>query len=205
MERTPEQRAKQAEAQARFRARQKALGVRRILSDREREQQRIYVAAKRAEARENGEVLPADSWHERNPEKHRERVRRYAAAHPERVREVGRVSQAARRSTPWGTINNRLWPILHVALRRNLPGVRSKYCAALGYTWGDLRAHLEKQFTPAMGWENWGAVWELDHIKPLSSFRYKSLEDPLFRECWALDNLRPLLRHENASKGAKHL
>lgn len=74
----------------------------------------------------------------------------------------------------------------------------------MGYMWPDFRAHLGAQFTPAMSWENWGDVWELDHIKPLSSFRYESLDDPLFRECWALRNLRPLPREENATKGAKH-
>lgn len=54
-----------------------------------------------------------------------------------------------------------------------------------------------------MTWETWGAVWEIDHIKPLSHFRYESISDPLFRECWALNNLRPLLRAENASKFTK--
>jgi predicted AlkP superfamily pyrophosphatase or phosphodiesterase len=95
-----------------------------------------------------------------------------------------------------------MWTIVHDGVRRRSGG-RSKYCVALGYTWADLRAYLEERFTPGMSWENWGEVWELDHIKPLSSFQYQSLEDPLFRECWALSNLRPLHREANATKGAK--
>jgi hypothetical protein len=72
------------------------------------------------------------------------------------------------------------------------------------YLWSDLRAHLEVQFVGGMTWDNWGTVWEVDHIKPLSLFQYTNLEDPLFREAWALSNLRPLLAHLNASKGKKH-
>lgn len=56
-----------------------------------------------------------------------------------------------------------------------------------------------------MTWDNWGDVWELDHIKPLSLFKYTSLDDPLFREAWALSNLRPLWREANASKGKKFI
>jgi len=100
-------------------------------------------------------------------------------------------------------MNHTLFCLLHRGVRAKINRA-SKYNVYLGYTWADLRAHLEAQFTPAMSWENWGDVWELDHIKPLSSFRYESLDDPLFRECWALSNLRPLPRKENATKGAKH-
>jgi hypothetical protein len=204
MDRTPEQKAKQAAAQARFRAKQKALGIKRVLTGRERERQRAYAAERRAKARETGETLPSDSWWRNNIEKHRARGQRWRDENPERSAELTRIDQRRRRSTPWGMINNRIWPLLHSGVRRNSKGMASKYCVAFGYAWADLRAHLEAQFTPAMTWENWGDVWELDHIKPLSSFKYTSLDDPLFRECWALSNLRPLPRQENASKGAKH-
>lgn len=89
---------------------------------------------------------------------------------------------------------------MHGCVRRN-SGNASKYTAALGYLWSALRAHLEARFEPGMTWENWGDVWELDHIKPLSSFLYTSLDDPLFRKAWALNNLRPLARAANAAKG----
>lgn len=204
MERTEAHRAKQRAAQARFRAKQKELGIKRVLSVEEREWQRNYVSARRAKAKEDGIVLPSDSWWKEQPEKHRLRTARWRQDNIEIAVEMTRRNQAIRRSTPWGKITNRVWPILNKALRKGHSGSCSKYCQAMGYTWHELRGHIEKQFTPDMSWENWGDVWELDHIRPLSSFQYKSLDDPLFRECWALTNLRPLPRQENASKGAKH-
>ena len=89
---------------------------------------------------------------------------------------------------------------MHGGVKRNSSGP-GKYNYYLGYLWSELHAHLESQFLPDMNWDNWGAVWEVDHIRPLASFRYESLDDPQFREAWKLSNLRPLYRDANAKKG----
>jgi len=80
----------------------------------------------------------------------------------------------------------------------------------LGYTAEDLVEHIENQFDERMSWENWGQLdqsdefkWQMDHIIPQSHYKYVSLEDPMFTECWKLDNLRPLSAIENLKKGSK--
>lgn len=188
------------------RAAAKAAGI-VLPSDRKTDETRRMATERmrkyRAQAAARGEELASDSWWKNNPEKHRERTARWRAANPERSAEITRLNQAVRRSTPWGKITNRLQPIINASLRGGYTGARSKYCAVLGYTWADLRAHLEAQFTDGMSWENWGDLWEIDHIRPLSTFRYDSLDHPDFKECWALANLRPLLRVENIRKFTK--
>lgn len=55
-----------------------------------------------------------------------------------------------------------------------------------------------------MNWSNYGnsiGCWNIDHIKPDSSFSYMSVDDKEFQECWALENLRPLDSIENYKKG----
>lgn len=74
----------------------------------------------------------------------------------------------------------------------------------LGYTIEELMAHLEKQFTESMTWDNYGQ-WHVDHIKPISSFKFESPEDPEFKECWRLENLQPLWGPDNLSKGPRYL
>jgi hypothetical protein len=64
--------------------------------------------------------------------------------------------------------------------------------------------HLEKQFTEGMTWDNYGQ-WHVDHIRPMSSFNFTSLDDPEFKECWDLSNLQPLWETENLSKGSRYL
>ena len=80
----------------------------------------------------------------------------------------------------------------------------------LGYTAEDLVEHIENQFDERMSWENWGQLdesgefrWQIDHIIPQSHYKYVSLEEPMFAECWKLENLRPLCALENAKKGNK--
>lgn len=70
----------------------------------------------------------------------------------------------------------------------------------VSFTLEDLIKHLESQFTDIMNWENYGKVWHLDHIKPLSWFDLE-LE---FNEAWSLNNLQPLLSKENLSKNNRY-
>ncbi len=74
----------------------------------------------------------------------------------------------------------------------------------VGYTIEDLVVHLEKQFKEGMSWANQGFYWHVDHIKPKSSYAYSSVNDPQFKECWALNNLQPLEKIENLKKGKKY-
>ena len=63
--------------------------------------------------------------------------------------------------------------------------------------------HLEKQFRDGMSWENYGHVWEIDHIIPLSRFDLTKKEE-LLKACF-YKNLQPLLVIENKIKGNKIL
>jgi hypothetical protein len=85
------------------------------------------------------------------------------------------------------------------------------------YTKDELKIHIESLFEPWMNWDNWGAYkasewndddsstwkWHIDHIIPQSSFKYKSVNDVEFKECWKLSNLRPLSAKANIEKGNK--
>ncbi len=63
----------------------------------------------------------------------------------------------------------------------------------VGYALDDLIAHLETHFTDGMSWDNFGD-WEVEHVVSWKEFDYTSAEDPSFRECWALSNLKPAWR-----------
>ncbi len=89
------------------------------------------------------------------------------------------------------------------AVRKGLrPKIRirkSKYLNGLDFTMGELRTHLENQFDEWMNWNNHG-LWHIDHIKPVASFNFTSMEDEEFKECWSLENLQPLKDTENMRK-----
>lgn len=82
---------------------------------------------------------------------------------------------------------------------------RKKWEELVGYTTDQLRLHIERQFLRGMGWHNYGrgaGKWHIDHIVPQSAFTFASPEDPDFKACWALTNLRPLWGDKNISKHA---
>ena len=72
----------------------------------------------------------------------------------------------------------------------------------LGYTPAQLKEHIETQFDDNMSWENYGDYWQIDHIIPQAALIYDSLTHPNFIKCWALNNLRPLEKIKNKSKGS---
>lgn len=142
-------------------------------------------------------------WGQENKDRMAEHTRNWRARNLDHARGLARRNAARLRATPWGDITQKVFRALRAALRRG-GGGSSKYAAALGYTWAELHAHIEAQFCDGMTWDNWGSLWELDHIRPLSSFRYETLDCPLFREAWALSNIRPLERIANRRKFNRH-
>lgn len=74
----------------------------------------------------------------------------------------------------------------------------------LGYTMEQLRQHIERQFTKGMSWDKVRrGLIEIDHIIPVKAFNITSVEDPDFKVCWALANLRPLWAEQNRSKNGR--
>lgn len=70
--------------------------------------------------------------------------------------------------------------------------------ALTGCSPSELVIHLEKQFVPGMNWENYGKLWEIDHIRPCETF---DLRDPEQQKvCFHFSNLRPLDRYTNRSR-----
>lgn len=115
-------------------------------------------------------------------------------------KERHRISIARARSTVMGGLNARMSCAINRSVKKNFVSWRS----VIGYSLPELKAHLEKQFLPGMSWENFGA-WHIDHIIPISSFKFHSHRCAEFQECWSLSNLRPLWAEANLRKSDKRL
>lgn len=172
-----------------------------------RERSRVYheknsekvLARKRQWLLQNRETSRARCRHyrEQNRERERERSRQFDKEHPEMARERDR----RRRLRP----GYQLHDAVSSGVRRSLAGGKNgrSWESLVGYTREELIQHLEAQFVRGMTWGNYGMKWHIDHIRPVSDFNFESPEDPEFKECWSLWNLRPLWGKDNMSKGAK--
>lgn len=56
----------------------------------------------------------------------------------------------------------------------------------------DYQIFLESQFLPPFDWNNQDKVWEIDHIKSISSFDLRDLEQ--VKECFHYSNTRPIFK-----------
>lgn len=91
-------------------------------------------------------------------------------------------------------------------MRQSLKGERKSesWVDLVEYNLEMLERHLESLFSEGMTWENYGSVWHIDHIKPVSSFNILSNSCEAFKQCWSLDNLQPLFATDNLKKGSKY-
>lgn len=103
----------------------------------------------------------------------------------------------------------RLRAIVTSGIKRYLKGGRkgNKTEAILGYTMDDLIKHLEAQFEDWMTWDNLGltsteprVTWQIDHIRPVNTFNITDIHCEAFKECWKLENLRPLDSYYNTRR-----
>ena len=165
-------------------------------------------------------------WEEENKEKRAEYRKKWAEENPEKLRESSKKweeenkEERAEYKNKWRKEKYHTDPCYKLrvitsvmvwgALKEGKGGE-----SILPYvdwnSYEEYKEHLESQFEDWMTWENHGPVhpterrWHIDHIKPQSVLLegVTSMDDPKFRECWTLENLRPLEARENMIKGNK--
>lgn len=157
-------------------------------------------------------------WYAANRERRNLKSNAYYAANKERIaaNRMARIKAdpdgMKRKWREWANGRYRNNPHFRVhacvspAIRKSLKGAKAGrgWQEIVGYTVNDLKAHLERQFERGMSWENYGKVWEIDHIRPVAAYDFTKGEEEI-RACWALSNLRPLCAKENRVKGKKIL
>jgi len=99
-------------------------------------------------------------------------------------------------------INNSISSSINNSLKNNRMG--NHWEKLVGYTLNNLINHLEKKFKQGMSWNNYGLRgWHIDHIIPISLWKFEKPENREFKQCWALANLQPLWAKENIRKRNK--
>lgn len=135
-------------------------------------------------------------------EESRERLRRRSNA--KRRSRQGRVKQRTYyRDVLSDRLDFRLTAFMRACLRRAWVSKNEvRTFEILGFTWAELKAHLEGMFSDGMNWENYGE-WHIDHVRPIRLFLEEGETDP--KVVNALSNLQPLWKLDNLSKGSKVL
>lgn len=150
-----------------------------------------------------------------------EDAKTYAAENIEWLREYhNRYYKERRINDPNFRIRASVSANINFYLKSNDSSKNGESCLDyLPYSINELKKHLEDQFEPWMTWENYGRydtkiwddndpttwTWQIDHVIPQSTFKYASMKDQAFKDCWALSNLRPLSSKQNFLDGVKRI
>jgi len=94
------------------------------------------------------------------------------------------------------SIRTRIWKML----RRQYVYKTNHTVEYLGCTIEQLKAHLSSLFKPDMTWQNYGELWEIDHIRPCASFDLTQQRNQY--ECFHYSNTKPSYITENRSKSS---
>jgi len=90
----------------------------------------------------------------------------------------------------------------HVKRYKASKTLGNKTITNIGCTAGEFKAHMEAQFTGRMSWNNYGTLWDVDHIIPV---QYKANGNkPTFATVLRrlhYTNTQPMLKAENRRKG----
>jgi len=131
------------------------------------------------------------------------RSREWQLNNADKVREYNREYKKEWRKNPVNKLQSNISSIVSKSMKEENIYKNDSFWQIICYTIGELKEHIEKQFTEGMNWDNYGK-WHLDHIKPKSLFEIKEFGDEQFMECWSLENLQPLWASDNISKGNKY-
>lgn len=150
----------------------------------------------------------------RKPEQYKEAMIQYTIKSRERRKEYHKeyakrnadIIRKKRKDRYKNNQSYRIANVLRSRFRMAIYAFRKKKLVSsvkhLGCSIDYFMTYISNMFQPGMSWDNYGSVWHIDHIRPLSSF---NLEDPLQQEeAVHYKNLQPLFAIDNLRKGSKY-
>ena len=127
-------------------------------------------------------------------EKNRDKVKEYNQKH----KEYKRVWSQQKRKDD---IQFRLKENIRTRIYQSVLNKSDSSRDILGCSIKEYIVYLGGMFDENMSWENYGTYWEIDHIKPISSFNLT--EDTEVKDCFNYKNTQPLSVDENRKKSNK--
>lgn len=96
----------------------------------------------------------------------------------------------------------RIKKVLRTRLYKTIKGTKSskQLLQYIGIPLADYKQWIEFQWQNDWSWQNYGKVWEIDHVMPCDSFDLTQEEEK--HKCFHWSNTRPLSCSENLAKSA---
>jgi len=97
--------------------------------------------------------------------------------------------------------NFQISEVIRSKIHKILKGIPTSYHTMIGCDIDFLKKWLEFRFDGNMNWDNFGKIWQIDHILPINAFNFNNEINKYI--CFNWTNLQSLSCFENKSKSAK--
>ena len=143
------------------------------------------------------------AWYDKNKEKRLERIREYHKENRDIAYKAYKkwrpgYQKERLKTDPKFKLDDRVLRAVRNALKTSEKFKEQIWIAKLGYKMATLKNHLKARVPDGYTWTDYiNGKLELDHVIPRYLFNYESIDDPEFKKCWALKNLRLLPSNKN--------
>ncbi len=141
--------------------------------------------------------------------KYKDKIEEYRIKNKYRIQEYAKIYNESydfslynknRRKDPLYKLKQNTRNLIKNAFLRKFTKKSKKTTEILGCDFNFFSIYISSLFTNEMTWENYGLLWEIDHIIPISLAK----SEIQVIELNHYTNLRPLLKIENRKKGKKY-
>jgi hypothetical protein len=140
----------------------------------------------------------------KNKEKCKEYQRNYNIKNREKINKQSREGSKRRRnSSPQIKMVSNLRYRFKELLKGTGIRKHAKTLSLFGCYAPELKQYLESKFLPTMTWENYGKLWQIDHIIPCNYFDLTKEEEQ--RKCFHYTNLQPLFTVTTIIDGIEYI
>lgn len=138
-----------------------------------------------------------------NREKIAKYKKQYCKNNPEKIKEYMKQWTRKKYKTDLKfNLNQKISRAISHSLKGNKNG--RHWENLVGYNCDDLIKRLKRTMPEGYTWQDYlNGKLHIDHIIPIAIFNFDSVENPDFKRCWGLKNLRLLPARENLKKGSK--
>ena len=137
-------------------------------------------------------------WQKKYPEKCKNSIKNYKLKNKEKLKKVKKEYIKKIRVTQEFKINKYFRKKINEKLKMK-DKYLDYYSPTVGCTNRQLKKYIESQFTKEMSWDNYGKIWNVDHIIPIVAFLENIKEERKYINHYL--NLQPLLIYNNSKKG----
>jgi hypothetical protein len=132
----------------------------------------------------------ARNWYLNNKEKHSAHVAQYQQENKTSLNVFRKkyYHDTLKKDINYKIANNLRTRLCHLIKKDRL----SLGVDILGCSVAELKDYLDKLLLSEMNWENYGEIWEIDHILPCSSFNLEDIGEQ--QKCFHYSNHQPLFK-----------